>query len=234
MWFALAKEFNEDQPRDSAGKWTATGDAPVTEHGKAVEFLGRNHSVRWPPKEMDLANSTGQLRRLSRALDQWSGRGSASNAMSWCAQKEVTGNEMYGEMGLEHEDLIQYQIGGHEILNAIREVPAKEQDVYRGLNNYEKQKLNSLGIEQGDHLCMAGPKSFSHNFKVAFEATPSGYSHYPTMYFHLTGPVKGIDNWNGVPQEEEFITGGRFKVESIVYSSDKRIKTYNLKQVGVY
>lgn len=120
-----------------------------------------------------------------------------------------------------------------EIINqAVKSSAAKQVHVWRGLGtNAPVKEIESL--KPGDSLNIAGVKSFSHYRSVSVQyAKHNGNYNY---FFEVRGEAKGISiaGLSRAPSEHEFITQGKFAVDSVrVVSQTTRV--VRMHQVGVF
>lgn len=149
--------------------------------------------------------------------------------------KPITGGKLEPKTP---ENMMHYGL----ILNhAIANAPEEEKTVWRGASA-DKPIPDFEAIKPGSEFLLTGPRSFSHDPKVALSYIEPTADH--KYLFVLEGKSKGIEakTISASPELNEFITGGRFKVKSVEDSQmhvagghvRSNVKTFHLEQTGVF
>ena len=176
---------------------------------------------------------------LCKGLEKWQASGGQSNDMSWCASNILQNKPM---SNLDYIPGKKYENRVREILTGLRDVPPREMELWRGLSSEEERKrFLSFHFKEGDECRIYGPKSFSKSHTVG-----TGYSVYGADYdedpysvlLHVEkSPVKALTNPFNKFGEQEVLTGGAFRVNSITNEksySGKAVKVYNITQIKVF
>lgn len=179
-------------------------------------------------------DDTKDCHELADALKAWSGGSEASRVMSVRAQDLIE-----NKLGQEPDDL--FVRHARALINGIRTAPEQDGALWRGLHPHEVARLMKSHLAVGDEFELRAPKAFSwkKNIAKSFSGTVPGKPYTVRMLLHIVGPVKAVNtaSVSGFPEEAEAITGGRFKVDSIVPAekdSANNFTVYHLHQTGVF